>query len=85
MLNKNKIGIALGSFVGIIHIVWSIMVGLGLAEAWLNFVFKLHMLANPFTVGDFNFGLAIGLVIVTAIVGYIFGWVFACVYNWAHR
>jgi len=85
MLNQNKVGVALGGFLALFHAVWSLLVALGFAQALLDFVFMIHMMVNPVTVKEFNFGLTVGLVILTAVVGYVFGWVFAWLYNQAHR
>jgi len=85
MLNKNKVGIALGGFLAIFHAVWAILVASNLAQGLMNLVFKLHMMNNPIVIQDFNLGLAVGLVVFTAVFGYIIGWVFAWIYNWAYR
>ena len=85
MLNNHKVGLALGSFVSLLHAVWAILVALGVAQSLMDFVFYLHMVVNPYMISDFNFGLAVGLVVYTAIMGYVVGWVFAALYNWAQK
>lgn len=85
MLNRNKVGIALGGFLGLVHLVWAILVGADLAQPMMDFIFNLHMVINPVLVLSFDWSLAVGLVIFTSVFGYIIGCVFACIYNWAHR
>jgi len=85
MFDKNKTGMAFGAMVALVHLIWSIAVAIGFAQTWINFVFSVHFLNNPFTVSAFNFTTAITLIIVTAIVGYVVGWVFAYIWNWAHK
>ena len=83
-LNKNQVGLAVGGLLGLVHLVWALLVAVGLAQSLLDFIFGLHFLRNPYTVELFRFGTAILLVIVTAIVGYVFGWLFAMIWNRLH-
>jgi hypothetical protein len=80
-MNKNKAGLVFGSFLAFMHLVWSVLVATGLAQAYLNFIFNLHMIANPFQVQAFSLGRAAGLIIVTFLIGYAFGCVFAWFWN----
>ena len=67
------------------HLLWSILVAIGLAQTLFDFVLMIHFLNNPFTVGAFNAITALTLIIVTGVLGYIFGWAFAYAWNWAHK
>lgn len=58
---------------------------MGWAQAWMDFVTSMHFLNNPFTVGAFSFGTALGLIAITFVVGSVVGWVFATVWNRVHR
>lgn len=80
-INKNKTGLTFGFLVSFLHLVWSVLVAFGVAQAMLDFVLNLHMLSIPVVVGAFSFGKALGLIIVTFIVGYIFGWLMAYCWN----
>lgn len=83
MLDKNKVGLSLGAFMGLMHAFWALMVAIGLAQIFMDWIYSLHFLSNPFIISGFNLATAIMLVVVTFIFGYIFGWVFAIVWNWA--
>lgn len=84
-LNQHKTGLALGALAGLWHVVWSVLMALGLAQPFINWVLALHMIQEPFTVLPFSFITAIELVVFASIVGYIVGWIFARLWNWAHK
>ncbi len=76
-MNKNKIALVFGSFAAFMHLVWSVLVGLGWAQPLINFIYNIHMLSNPPIVMAFNIGKAFALVLVTFAVAYIMGRIFA--------
>ncbi len=80
-LSEHQAGIALGAFMGLMHAGWALVVYLGFAQTWLDFIFGLHFLNNPIVVGSFDVQKAVMLVVVTAGVGYAVGFVFAKVWN----
>jgi hypothetical protein len=84
-MNKNKVALVFGSFLGLFHVVWGILVAMGLAQGLLDFIYNLHSLNNPLTVMPFDFMRTLGLVIVTFLVGYVFGYVFATLWNKLHK
>ncbi|MFA5791451.1 MAG: hypothetical protein WC884_00215 [Candidatus Paceibacterota bacterium] len=84
-MNKNKVALVVGSFVGLVHLVWGIAIAFGFAQPWINFVFNIHSLNNPFTLMSFDFMRSIGLIIVTFLVGYVVGYVFATIWNKFHQ
>lgn len=67
------------------HLGWAILVAIGLAQSLLDFIFGLHMIANPYQVTGFDVTKAIMLVVVTFVVGYVLGYVFATVWNNVHK
>lgn len=77
----NKTGLILGSFLGLFHAFWSILIFLGLAQPFLNFIFDLHMIDNPYHVQAFHLGKALALVAITFIFGYIFGYIISFLSN----
>ena len=81
MLNPQKVGLALGGTVGVIHLVWSLLVALGWALPLMNFIMSLHMMKSSMSVEPFSLVTALGLVIVSSLVGYLFGFLFASVWN----
>ena len=84
-LNPKKVGLAVGKFLGGVHLVWAILVALGWAQALVNFSFWAHMVSLPFVVKTFDLSTAVTLVVVAAIVGYVVGHIFALIWNRVHR
>lgn len=80
-LNPNKTGLVVGAFLGLFHLIWGLIVAIGLAGAILDFVYGIHFLNNPFTVQPFDVAKWVMLIVVTAVLGYIFGYVFAYIWN----
>jgi hypothetical protein len=84
-LNGHRLGMVLGGFMVIVHVIWVLAIWLGIGQAWLDLIFRLHMLNNPMTVQAINWGNAIMLWVVVWIVGYILGYIFAWVHNFVHK
>lgn len=80
-LNAHKTGLVVGSFFGFMHIVWSLMVAIGLVRPWIDFISGLHFLEISYTMKPFQLGNAFLLVVVTAVIGYIVGLVFSTIWN----
>lgn len=80
-LDKNKTGLIVGTFVGALHALWSIMVAVGLAQAYLDWILGLHFLDNPYMVAEFNLITAVMLVAVVFVCGYLAGYLFAFIWN----
>ena len=59
-----------------LHFVWVLLVALGWAQPFMDFVFKLHMLDSPFKVQPFNIVLALGLLVITFLIGCFYGLAF---------
>ena len=82
MINKNKLGLVLGTFLGIWHFVWGLLVLSGVAQSLMNFIFRLHMIEPPYTIAPFDFGTAVSLILVTSVTGYASGWILGAIWNW---
>ncbi len=85
MLNKNKTGLIFGSFLGLWHLVWSLMVLFGIAQPFYDFVFWLHMISLPWRVTGFTLVQSISLILVTLALGYMMGYIFAWIWNEFHK
>ena len=84
-LNPQKAGLALGSVIGGWHVLWSLLVAFGWAQAVIDFIFWMHFINPVYVVGPFNVVTALILVAVTALVGYAVGYAFAAVWNRIHK
>ena len=84
-LHVQKTGLIFGAFLGGWHLVWSLIVLSGFAQAIYDFVLWAHMIHLPIMIGPFDLTAAVTLVLFTAVVGYVCGIVFALVWNAFHR
>jgi len=84
-LNENKVALTVGLVMSVFHLVWSLLLILGLAQTLLDFIFWAHMIANPYRVTGFALMQSLILIITTFVVGYIGGFVFAKVWNAMHK
>ena len=83
--NKNKLGLTVGIFAAILHAVWAILVGVGIAQTYLNWIFPMHFIGNVFQVANFSLLTALLLVILAFIGGYICGWILGVLWNWMDK
>ena len=84
-LNEHKTGIALGAFVGVMHVIWSIIVASGYGQSIIDWKLSMHFLTIPIAVQSFNLTTSIELIIVAVIGGYIAGRIFAKIWNSIHK
>lgn len=84
-LNIGSTALMFGTFAAVVHIVWSLLVFLGFAKSYLDWMLGLHFLNNPFRVAPFNTITALILIATTFVLGYLVGWLFASVWNYLHK
>ena len=84
-MSANKTGLVFGSFAGLWHLVWSVLIFLGWGQGLLDFIYQMHSLNNPFTVMPFDLMRSVELVVITFIIGYVVGNVFAMLWSKFHR
>src|SRR5229473_8680053 len=80
-LSPHSVGLTLGTFLALWHIVWAALVWAGAAQPVIDFIFWLHMISPPYKIAPFHPGLALGLILVTAAIGYGFGSLAAVIWN----
>jgi len=84
-MHKKKVALVVGSFTALLHVIWGLAIAFGLAQSWIDFVYNLHSLNNPFVVMPFDLMRTLGLIVVTFIIGYVVGYIFAIVWNKFHK
>ena len=80
-LKPMPVALYTGFFVAAMHLLWSVVVALGLGQVYLDWILGLHFIKNPFVVAPFDVGTMISLLIVTFIAGCIVGWVSTICWN----
>ena len=84
-INGHRLGLTLGVFLGLLHLVWGLSVGMGRAQDMMNWALNMHFLSNPYTVQPFSLGGTIVLIVLACIGGYIGGWVLSILWEWTDR
>lgn len=80
-VNSHTLGLAVGGFLAVYHLIWAGLVYFGAAQQVLDYVFRLHMIAQPFTVAQFTLANAGQLVLLTGFIGYASGWLVGAIIN----
>jgi hypothetical protein len=80
-INANRLGLTVGYFAALMHLVLIILVALGIANAYLGWILPLHFLSLDVSFVAFDLLTAIMLLIAAFVGGYVAGWVFAYIYN----
>jgi hypothetical protein len=84
-INPNRAGLVLGALMGGWHLLWSVLVALGVAQPLIDFIFWIHFIKPVYVIEPFAFGRAAMLVLVTAGIGYLTGLAFGMIWNRVHR
>ena len=77
----HETGLAVGAMMALVHAVWATLVWLNVAQGFLDWIFTIHSLANPYFVLPFNLAGSLTLVGTAFVVSYVFGWAFANIWN----
>lgn len=80
-LNKNQVGLAIGIFAALCHLIWSIAVAIGI-QSYVDWILLLHSIKLDLVLTSVAIMNVILLIILAFVGGYIFGYVFAAIYNW---
>lgn len=80
-IKKHRTGLAVGSFLGFVHLLWSAVVGFGWGQKVIDFIYSLHFIKTGWTINAFEWKMAAMLVVITSAVGYVLGWLFAASWN----
>lgn len=84
-VSPHKTGLVLGAFLGGWHLLWSLLVVLGWAQPFIDFIFWIHFIEPVYVVGTFSAGIALILIVVTAGIGYAVGCICGVLWNRIHR
>ncbi len=80
-----RTGLTVGLVLALWHFAWAVLVAAGLAQAVVDFVFRIHFYKPILHVEPFDFSVAVLLVAITGLFGFIVGAVGAITWNSFHR
>lgn len=81
-LGPKHTALTVGIFAAIMHLLWSLMVAVGVGQGWTNWMLSLHFMTMAVSVTAFSAVTMLMLLILTFVVGAVAGWIFAIVFNW---
>jgi hypothetical protein len=81
-INPSKTAIAVGSVIGLWHLIWVTLVGIGWAKPVMDFILQLHFVDLKYDLAPYSTTTAMTLVLLTFTIGAVFGLIFAVVWNW---
>ena len=81
-INPSKTAVAAGSVVGLWHLIWATLVGIGWARPVIDFILELHFIELKYALAPYSTTTAMTLVLLTFTIGALFGLIFAVVWNW---
>ncbi len=77
-----KIALVVGKFCALLHVIWAVLVALGVGQTYLDFIFSLHFIGNVYTVASFNFLNALVLIVMAFVGGYLATLLFFAIWKW---
>lgn len=83
-VNVNKVGLVFAGLMAMAHALWAIMILIGVAKPFMDWILGLHFLNFQYSLYPFAWGSALLLVIVTGVIGYVMGLVLGWFWNLAH-
>jgi len=84
-IDKNHLGLVLGIFFALLHLIWVLLVLLGVGQAYIDWILPLHFIRLLVTISSFSIVSAVLLLVMAFIGGYVCGWLFAAVWNWVGK
>lgn len=79
--NKNVMGLTVGLFLCLVHLLWIILIGVGAAKVLLDKILSMHCLEISYIITALSWKKAVGLLAFTFVVGYVIGWALVAFYN----
>ena len=83
-LNKNKVGLVIGIFAALCHLVWTIAVAVGI-QKFVDWILLLHSIKLDIILTNVVILNAVLLVALAFVGGYVFGWIFAYIWNLVNK
>lgn len=80
-LDPARTALTVGMLSGLVHFSWLVLVAMGMAQPFLDLIFRLHFVAPAYHAGVFDTATGFMLIAFSTIGGALFGLVFALLWN----
>jgi hypothetical protein len=81
-MKPNKVGLALGLFLGLMCALWEVVLALGVGQELVDWkLSSMFSTSSSFVLAPFDLGTAVFMVIAAIVKGYVIGAVFSAIYN----
>lgn len=80
----HRLGRTLSLFAGLVHLVWIVLIWIGAAGPWMDFVYGMHAMkldGATMTVQSMPILGAIFLLALVLVMGYVVGWVVGAIWE----
>ena len=84
-MNPSKVALVGAVIFGGWHVIWSLLILLGWAQALVDFSMWAHMIHLTVVAGSFDATAALTVIVVASLIGYCLGYIIATVWNKIHR
>ena len=81
-ISPTKTAVAVGTVIGLWHLVWVALVGIGWAKPVMDFILQLHFIRVQYALAPYAATTAGELILLTFAIGATFGFIFAVIWNW---
>jgi hypothetical protein len=78
---SHRLGLTLGLFFGLVHLLWTLLVWVGWAQGLVNWKMAMHGVGMSFQVMSLSPLRGIVLIILAGVVGYVVGAVLGFIYE----
>ncbi len=84
-ISLKQTGLALAVFFGLLHILWTIGVGVGIGQFLADSWHSIHFISDQHLIGSFDLLTALIGTIEAIVLGYLAGIIFALIWNWSGK
>jgi hypothetical protein len=81
-ISPPQTALAVGTVVGLWHLIWVALVAAGWAKPVMDFILRLHFLNLQYSLAPYSATTGATLVMLTFTIGALLGLVFALIWNW---
>jgi len=81
----HKLGLMFGGFFSFIHLMWSGLIAIDMAQPLYDAILRMHMIQASYELLPFDLASMLMLIVMAFLVGYLLGWLFAQALSWSAK